>query len=199
MTVESTLTKKTYAGNGAATVWPVPFVYARAADLHLVLTDAAGNETPVTGNFQVNVTQAGDTSILYPVSGAPLASGKKLTVHRNTPRKQIVDLQYGGAFSPDTLEHDGFDRLEMQIQELQEESDRAVKVNISSAETAEELKNRLFTARDEAVASAAEQCRDQACGGWSKSREARFVGEGSCSAVGVARGKEGWRLTSVIQ
>jgi hypothetical protein len=29
MTVESTLTKKTYAGNGAATVWPVPFVYAR--------------------------------------------------------------------------------------------------------------------------------------------------------------------------
>jgi hypothetical protein len=100
MTVESTLTKKTYAGNGAATVWPVPFAYARATDLRLVLTDAAGNETEVTDNFQVNVTQAGDTSILYPVSGAPLASGKKLTVYRNTPHTQIVDLQYGGGVQP---------------------------------------------------------------------------------------------------
>jgi hypothetical protein len=60
MTLESTLTKKTYVGNGSATEWPVPFAYSRTEDLYLVLTDAAGNETPVTDNFQVNVTQAGD-------------------------------------------------------------------------------------------------------------------------------------------
>ncbi|MDR2055491.1 MAG: hypothetical protein LBQ10_06440, partial [Desulfovibrio sp.] len=69
---------------------PVPFAYSRADDLHLVLTDAAGNETPVTDNYQVSVTQAGDTGIVYPLAGSPLAPGMKLTVYRGTPRTQIV-------------------------------------------------------------------------------------------------------------
>jgi hypothetical protein len=45
-----------------------------------------------------------------------------------------VDLIYAGAFSPDVLEKDALDRLEMQIQELQEEIYRAVKSSLSTTD-----------------------------------------------------------------
>jgi hypothetical protein len=138
MTVETTLTKARYAGNGAATEFPVPFAYSRAADLRLVLSDAAGNETPVADNYRVDVNPSGDASVAYPVSGSPLPPGVTLTVYRDTPQTQIVDLIDGGDFDPNVLERDGFDRLEMQIQELQEESDRAIKTPIISDMTPED-------------------------------------------------------------
>ena len=36
MTVEDTITKKIYEGNGLATEFPVPFAYSRADDLYLL-------------------------------------------------------------------------------------------------------------------------------------------------------------------
>ncbi|MDR2819700.1 MAG: hypothetical protein LBB60_04125 [Desulfovibrio sp.] len=154
MTVESTITKEIYQGNGAATAFPVPFRYAQQVDLHLLLVAPDGTETPVTDNFQVVANESGDTSITYPVVGDPLAPGYNLVIYRDTPNTQIVDLVYGGAFNPDMLEHDALDRLEMQIQEKQELLDRAVKVPIASDETPEELLEDIYTARDEAAASA---------------------------------------------
>ncbi len=141
MSVESTLTKKIYQANGDTKEWPVPFAYSRAEDIHLMHTNADGIETPIISNFRVNVNEAGDTSVIYPISGMPLDTGK-LTVYRDTPRTQIVDLIYGGAFSPDVLEKDGLDRLAMGLQEIQEGVDRSVKVSISSdtkPSTAEEF------------------------------------------------------------
>ncbi len=165
MTVESTLTKKIYQANGDAREWPVPFAYSRAEDIRLMHTDAEGIETEIADNFRVNVNESGDTNVTYPVTGLPLPAGVRVTVHRETPRTQVVDLVHGGDFNPEVLEHDGFDRLEMQIQELQEQTDRAVKVAISSAETPEELAAELFTARDVASTAAARACacRDEAC------------------------------------
>jgi hypothetical protein len=154
MTVESTITKEIYQGNGAATSFPVPFRYAQQADLHLLLVAPDGTETPITDNFQVVANESGDTSITYPVAGDPLAPGYKLVIYRATPNTQIVDLVYGGAFNPDMLEHDALDRLEMQIQEKQELLDRSIKVPIASDETPEAFLESLYTARDEAAASA---------------------------------------------
>jgi hypothetical protein len=155
MTVESTITKEISQGNGAATVFPVPFQYAQQADLYLLLVAPDGTETPITNNFQVVANESGDTSIAYPVTGNPLAPGYKLVIYRDTPKTQIVDLVYGGAFNPDVLEHDALDRLEMQIQELDEILARAIKVPISSDETPEDFLVSLFGARDEAATSAA--------------------------------------------
>jgi hypothetical protein len=156
MTVESVLTKKIYQGNGAAVEFPVPFAYSRTDDLFLLHTDAQGKETPITDNFRVNVNEAGNTSITYPLAGQPLPAGQRLTIFRDTPQTQIVDLIYGGAFSPDVLEHDGFDRGVMMIQEIDEAVARAIKVPISSDQSPEELLSDIFTARDTSVAKAAE-------------------------------------------
>ena len=193
MSVESTITKVIYVGNGVATEWPVPFKYNKPEHLHLLVTDAAGAHELVTSNFQVQVTEAGDTSILYPVSGQPLAAGKRLTIFRATPQTQIVDLIYGGAFAPEVLEEDGLDREVMMIQELQEGLDRAVKVGIDSDETPEELLENIFTARDEAEdaatsakasANAAAESSRSAAGSAAIATEER---EAACICAGEAK------------
>jgi len=148
----------TYHGNGAATEFPVPFAYSQVDDLHLLHTDEAGTETPITSNFHVNVNMSGDTSVTFPLSGTPLSAGQTLTVFRDTPLTQIVDLVNGGDFNPDVLEYDGFDRAVMMIQEVQEQADRSIKVPISSAQNPAELLSDIFAARDEA-----QSCRDEAC------------------------------------
>lgn len=163
MSVESTITKVIYQGNGVTTEWPVPFAYNQSEHLHVLVADADGKETAITENFTV-VSGGGATSIIYPASGPALASGNKLVVYRSTPQTQIVDLEYGGAFRPETLEKDGLDRLVMMVQEQQEEADRSVKVPRSSAQTPEDLIRGLYDSRDMAVEarSGAETARDAA-------------------------------------
>ncbi|MDR3176010.1 MAG: hypothetical protein LBU06_05710 [Desulfovibrio sp.] len=132
MTLESAASKQIYEGNGAAREFPVPFKYARTDDIRLLFTDASGEEHEIGENFQIAVTSSGDATAVYPVAGGPIPAGTTLTVYRATPKTQIVDLENTGAFNPDVLEHDGFDRLEMQIQELQEEIYRSIKSSLSS-------------------------------------------------------------------
>ncbi|MDR1241737.1 MAG: hypothetical protein LBM00_02975 [Deltaproteobacteria bacterium] len=139
MTLENTQIKQIYLGNGAATEFPVPFKYDRVEDLYLLLTDDKEMETPLAENFRVAVTPAGDTSVIYPVSGLPLPPGWKFTIFRDTPETQIVDLIHGGAFNPDVLEHDALDRIVMMIQEIEEAIERALKVPLSSDKTPEQV------------------------------------------------------------
>ena len=143
MSVESTTTKIIYQGNGTTITWPVPFAYNQTEHLHLLIADADGKETEITENFSVVVSSGGDTSIMYPVSGSPLASGNRLVVYRSTPQTQIVDLEYGGAFSPETLEHDALDRIVMMIQENSEKLGRAITVPMGGTEGAEHAAERL--------------------------------------------------------
>lgn len=136
MTVETTLRKKIYQGNGVTTMFPVPFPVVEEKSLYLVVTDANGNETPVTSNYQVHTGSGLVRSVTYPVNGKPLLNGQKLTLYRRVPRTQPVDLTNAGAFHPDELERMGFDRIVMMVQEVQEDADRAIKVDISSEDNA---------------------------------------------------------------
>ena len=194
MTTESTITKQLYQGNGAATVWPVPFQYSRAETIFLTLADAAGNETPVTGNFQV-VVGNGATSIKYPASGNPVPSGTRLAVYRKTPKTQIVDLYYGGAFSPEVIERDGFDRVVMMIQELQEELGRCLKYGMfyPTPLSAEEYMRQILESLAAAAASAAQSAgsANQAAGYASASaasaaQSAGFAADSAASAQNSA-------------
>ena len=159
MTVESTKTKEIYKGNGATTVFPVPYQYSKTDTVLLVFTDAGGKDSLITSNYRIDVNSSGNTTVVYPVTGTPIPAGTKLTVYRNTPLTQIVDLIYGGAFNPEVLEGDGFDRIVMMIQELQEEVDRAVKVSISDEnppKSAEEFYADMQGFADAAAESAAD-------------------------------------------
>ena len=145
-------TKDFFYGNGFAREftlsYPAPDPAVGKQYIYLVISDRSGrNSEPVLSNFRV--ARHGETiSVVYPVTGEPLALGKKLTIYRKLPLIQPTDLENGDNFYPETIE-DTFDWLEMQIQELQEESDRAIKVPISSDQTPEDLLQSIFDARDE--------------------------------------------------
>lgn len=153
MALESVMTRRTWQANGETKEWPVSFAYSRAEDLRLIHTDAAGVETPISSNFRVNENEAGNASITFPLTGPPLPAGVRLTVYRQTPLTQIIDLIYGGAFAPDVLEKDGFDRIVMMIQELDEVLARTIKVPFTLDISPDELLARIFAA--EAAAGAA--------------------------------------------
>ena len=155
MTVEATQTKEIYEGNGSTTIFPVPFTYSRTDDIKLVFTDAEDKDSDVTSNYTITVTESGDTSVTYPVTGMPIRTGTRLTVYRDTPQTQILDLIYGGAFNPDVLEHDGFDRLVMMIQEIQEGLERAVKAPFTSDMDPDALLDSIYDEVRKAEAAAA--------------------------------------------
>lgn len=56
-------------------------------------------------------------TVLYPLSGPPIANGTSLTVARNLPLQQLVSIADQGDFSPQVIEEMG-DTLEMQIQQI---------------------------------------------------------------------------------
>ncbi len=155
MTVESTQTKEIYEGNGSSVIFPVHFTYSRTDDIKLVFTDAHGIESDIASNYAITVAESGDTSVTYPVSGMPIAMGTRLTVYRATPQKQIVDLIYGGAFNPDVLEQDVFDRIVMMIQELQEAVNRSVKTPFTSDIVPDALLEEIYAYVKAAQAAAA--------------------------------------------
>lgn len=147
MTVETTQTKHIYIGNGAAREWPVSFPYTQIADIHLAVVDAAGKLTEVASGFDVQAN-ASATTVVYPVSGAPLASGTRLVIYRKTPTTQLVDLQNGGAFQPDVLECDALDRTVMMVQEQQEEIRRAIILDIADTRNPADIRDKLIAAAD---------------------------------------------------
>ena len=162
MTVESTKTKEIFEGNGATTVFPVPFQYSKRENIHLLFTDAENIDRPVVSNFRIDVSASGDTTVVYPVEGDPIPHGTRLTVFRATPQDQIVDLIYGGAFAPDVLEYDGFDRIVMMVQEINEAMGRAIKVSISDSGEVPSAEGLYAVVRDiaEQAQAAAQQAEE---------------------------------------
>ncbi len=150
MTIASTLTKKHYEGNGITKEFPLPFhLVDKTHVFAMIKNDKEIQE--ITKNFSVDLVKK---TFTYPVSGEALPKGTRLTVYRKVPLTQIVDLENAGAFHPEVLEKDGFDRIVMQIQQLDEAIERTLKLNITDDRDVEGLLEALFFARDEAVKAA---------------------------------------------
>lgn len=150
MTIASTLSKKHYQGNDIATEFPLPFQVAEKGHIFAVIRKGMKIEEVKT-NFAVDLNRK---VFIYPLQGEPLKTGEYLTLYRKIPLTQIVDLENAGAFHPKVLEHDGFDRIVMQIQQLDEEISRALKIDITDTRDVSNLLEELFAARDEAVSHA---------------------------------------------
>lgn len=193
MTVEAKRTKEIYEGNGATTVFRIPFQYSKTEDISLLFTDRKQVDSEITSNFEIIVNSSGDTSVVYPLEGQPIPAGTKLTVYRNTPQSQIVNLIYGGAWSPDTAEHDAYDRFVMMIQELQEQVDRSVKITISDENDPPSAED--FYQEVEEIAERAEQwaviAKEQA------DRAEKLVGEAELSSQ-VFNARDSWVIEADI-
>lgn len=127
-----------YNGNGSANTFTFTFKTFSASDLQVIKTSSLGTETvlvldshySVALNVDQDVTAGG--TVTYPINGTKLATGEKLTILSLLDLDQTTDLLGGGAFNARVIE-DTFDRTVIQIQQLDEELDRALKVPASSS------------------------------------------------------------------
>lgn len=152
MTIASAVSKVTLNGNGSTTSFPFGFKVWKAADLEVSITDASGVVSVVT-NWGVALNPSGGGTVAYPTSGPPLPTGHKITIARSMDFIQNVDLVSGTRWDPEVVET-ALDRATAERQQLKERLDRAVAVPISSSTTPEQFADELFTARDDAAASA---------------------------------------------
>lgn len=158
MTVQNTIAKNVYAGNGSTTVWPYTFALSPEDGGHVqvIVADALDVETMVPANeFRVDTD---DQTVTYPLTGDPLPAGHRIALKRVLPKVQELNLENQGPFFADDIET-SLDRIVMLIQQISEETERAVKVGETSPETADQLLQHIYDrvgVAEEAAAGAAE-------------------------------------------
>lgn len=137
MTVPATARRAgPYNGNGATTSFPFTFKTYAAGDLLVIKTSTLGVESTLvlSSNYSVTLNPDQDASpggsVTFPLSGAPLATGEKLTILSALDVEQTTDLLGGGAFNARVIE-DTFDRTVIQIQQLDEQVGRSIKIPTS--------------------------------------------------------------------
>lgn len=134
MTVSSTTRKAgPFAGNGVATVFPFAFKVFAKTDVSVTRADALGTGVPLTLDSDYSVTLNADQnnnpggSITYPITGVALPQTNTITLLGNLAYNQPTDLTNSGGFYPSVIE-DALDRLEIQIQQVEEIGTRAIQV-----------------------------------------------------------------------
>lgn len=101
---------------------------------------SSGAETALTETTHYTIAGTGSDpytgGTLTLANGYTIASTSTLTISRAMTQNQEADFQTGGPFPSDTVE-DQYDKLAMQIQDLQEQIDRCLKVPITDGSTVE--------------------------------------------------------------
>lgn len=136
MTINSTTRKAgPFIGNGTTTAFPFAYKVFQASDLLVVRLDTTLNieqeltlntDYTVTLNLDQDSNPGGTVNLL-----AALATGYTLTLTSDLANLQPTDLTNQGGFYPDVI-NDALDRATIQIQQLQEQTDRSLKVAVSS-------------------------------------------------------------------
>lgn len=133
MTVSSSTDRATFAGNGVATVFPLPFRFFANSDVQVsLIDDATGAVTPQTLGTHYTLTgaalpeQDGNADSELTMLTAP-ATGVSLFVLRVIPLTQPTDIVNQGQFFPEIHEN-VFDRLTMLLQQGAGSFDRALRV-----------------------------------------------------------------------
>lgn len=128
MTVQTSTSTASFAGNGVTSVFPIGFKFNSAADLVVsLIEDATGGILPLTLNSQYTVSGAGDDSGGAITMISPPAAGQTLSVRRVIGILQPTDLRNQGSFFAEVHE-DAFDRLTMIAQQQQGAIGRAILV-----------------------------------------------------------------------
>lgn len=119
MTVSTTTNKISYTGNGVAVEFAIPFPFLDAS--HLKAYQLLNNIRTQRTDWEI---QSGNLIFeTAPVSGA------KILIIREIPLTQETDYRENEILPAETLERN-FDRLTMQIQQLEEKTQRAVTVDV---------------------------------------------------------------------
>lgn len=189
MTVQNMTVKNVYEGNGSATVFPYTFVLSPEDGEHVgvYVTDENNISRRVT-NFTVDTAAK---TVKYPIGGSPLPAGKRLTLRREIPAQQELNLENQGAFFAEDVETQ-FDRLVLMIQQLAETLQRAIVVDVASDKKPEDLLLEIMNNLRDAVAAmnraveAANHAEAEAERSHQEANEAEGSAIASANSAGVA-------------
>ena len=150
MTVANNYGLVRYVANGSTTAFAVDW-RLESADDFVVYKSVDGVQTVVDPSEYTPVNTDTEHKVVF--NTAP-ASGTVIAITRSTPQEQDTPYKTSSGFQAIKVEED-FDSLTMMIQELQQDVDRAIKVKETDSITADELRDEIFEAKDDAAASAA--------------------------------------------
>ena len=132
MTISTTASQIAYTGNGATTVFPVPFVFFDATDLQVIQRNiTTGAETTLAISTDYTVSGGGGSSGTVTAVVAP-PSSVTWTIRRATAATQLVDLPANGPFPADTVER-ALDRATAVVQEIRQDVGRALLVPVTDS------------------------------------------------------------------
>lgn len=135
MTVSTTTSRLTYAGNGSTTTFPVNFYFLSASDLVLIKVAADGTQTTLAMNTDYTVTGAGvSTGGSVTLTAAP-ATGQTLVIFRDPALTQTTDYQANDPFPAETHER-ALDKLTMIAQRLKDILSRSLSFSDGDTTTA---------------------------------------------------------------
>jgi len=135
MTISSTVRiAGPFTGNGVTTTFPFTYKVFSTADVQVIrLTISTGLETTLTIVTDYTITLNGDQDSNPGgniVLVTPLLALYKLTATSDIANLQPTDLTNQGGFYPEVIT-DALDRATIQIQQLADQTDRAIKIPIS--------------------------------------------------------------------
>ena len=156
MTISSETRKAgPFYGNGVTTSFPFTFKTFAGADVKVIYTDADAVETVLVldSDYTIALNEDQNANPGGTVSYSTLITGEKLTLLGNVEYTQETDIQNQGGFYPEVIEN-ALDKLTMQVQQVKEQVDRAVKVDASSSVLPTDYLTQASAAANSASASA---------------------------------------------
>lgn len=138
MTVPTTTTTVTYAGNGVTTNFTFPFIGAAAADIVVTLVSNTGVSTVLSSSLYTltfNAIPSGGLwaiggNVLYPLTGPAIAVGTTLTISRVLPYTQSQSIANQSNFYPQAVEQ-ALDLLCMEGQQTETNVQYTLKTPLS--------------------------------------------------------------------
>lgn len=186
MSVQNQTVKNVYQGNGSTTVFPYTFALNEddGEYVGVYVTNEEG-VSELTTNYTINTTAQ---TVTYPRTGEPLPEDRKITILRELPNEQNLNLENLGPFFADDVE-DEMDREVMMIQQLAEQVARAVKVDVTddlpSASVVYDI-NHVREYKEDAAQSASNAAGSEAAAALSETNAAASAAAAAVSETNAA-------------
>ena len=119
MTINTAATVAVNQGNGVTSTFNYSFLIPSPNEVNVFYTDVNGNSTLLSPSLYT-ITGLGNPAggtVIYPLTGSPIAIGTILTIARNLPLLQLTTISNQGAFYPAVVES-ALDYITMLIQQL---------------------------------------------------------------------------------
>jgi hypothetical protein len=140
MTISTTIIKNSYSGDASNDTFAYQFKISTTADMQVIIRSAVGAETVKTLTTHYTVTGAGESSggnVVFEAGHIPAAT-ETVILRRSTTQTQALDLVENDPFTADSVES-AFDKNLALVQELQEESNRSIKLSRTNTMTSTEF------------------------------------------------------------